>query len=83
MAAEVEELLRRVGAVDEEEVAGKAGTSVGMSCRRSYPSATDVDVTPGVRHVYRVKAINSADVGGQTNSTGRGAVMKNLWHRRQ
>ena len=28
---------------------------------------TDIDVTPGARHVYRVKAINSAGVGEQSN----------------
>ena len=47
-----------------------------MTCRRSVgadntnsttTAYTDTNVTAGVRHVYRVKAINSAGVGPRSN----------------
>ena len=31
------------------------------------PPFTDTDVTAGTQHVYRVKAINDAGAGGQSN----------------
>ena len=37
LAAEVAELLERAREVDEEKTGGTAKTSVGMSCRRSWP----------------------------------------------